>query len=184
MVSCSPRPFAWAPDHSGGSSAAASMGMNPPLSPRTEFSPITANDPHLPAPLCASAFASYNSLFPGPGSKSSRPPFQTIPVRGAGSAAAYTPYPPRSSKPDPAIPCSTGRSGDGRSRNPVVNSAKAIGGGVYAPETPGVEEGDLIEVMDVAGEVQGMVPLGPGLFWLLRRRRIGRLTQQRQTISR
>ena len=72
LVSCSPRPFAWAPDHSGGSSAAASARTNPSLYLQTEFPPIPVNDPHLPAPLCASprgdsvGSAAASTLFPVP----------------------------------------------------------------------------------------------------------------------
>ena len=135
----------------GGFSAAASAGKNPPLSLQTEFLPIPANDPHIPAPLRASVFASRSSLFPGPGSKPPQPPFPNIPVSGAGSAAASTPSPvpchpspPLSSTPDPDIPCSTERSGGGRRRQPVVNPVEEMEGVVYLPETPRVEEGDLI----------------------------------------
>ena len=64
-----PIPCSGAPDHSEGSSAAASAGNNPPLSPRTEFLPISANDTHITAPLCASTFVSRSSLFTGLRSK-------------------------------------------------------------------------------------------------------------------
>ena len=74
LVSCYPNPFVWSPNHSGGSSAAASAGTNLPLYPRTEFPPIPADDTHLTAPLCAiprgngagSAAASTLSPVPSP----------------------------------------------------------------------------------------------------------------------
>ena len=55
LKSCSPSLCTGAPDHSGGSSAAAHAGENTPLSQRTELPPIPAYDLHLPATLRASA---------------------------------------------------------------------------------------------------------------------------------
>ena len=64
----------WAPNYSGASSAVASAGMNPPLSPRTKFLPIPVDDPHLAAPLyttprgdgveCAAASTMYPVPYP------------------------------------------------------------------------------------------------------------------------
>ena len=96
---------------------------------------------------------------------------------GARSAAASTPSPPPSSTLAPAIPHSTGRSGGGRRRQLVVDPVEAMGGALYVPKKPGVEEVDLIEVPDIAGDGQVMVPHGPGLWWSLLRRRISRLLQ-------
>ena len=145
-----------APNHSWGSSAAASAGKNPPLSPQTEFPSVPANDPKLRA--SARVRAAQGELRPLP-----RPPPPTL-----------------SSTPAPANPCSTRRSGHGQRHQPVVNPVKAMGGVVYVPKIPGVEAVNMIEVLDVAVERQGMVPHGPGPRRSLWRRSIGRLSRQQQ----
>ena len=82
-------------------------------------------------------------------------------------------YPPLPSTPDADIHRITGRIGDGRIRQTVVKPVKAMGSAVYVPKTCGVEEGYAIEVPDVAGEGQGMITHGLGLWQLLQQRRIG-----------
>ena len=77
---------------------------------------------------------------------------RAVTVQGPPLPLPHTPFPPPSYNPAPATPLSTRRSGDGQRRQQVVNPVKTMAAPVYFPKNPGVYEGDLIEVPDIAGE--------------------------------